>query len=199
VSRRRPVLARMARQKTRRPQLVRIALILALSPRQRHQPGLGLRRNRWLLARSGAVIKAPSTVHRPAPASMQRWTVYDARPPLTTAKKDGLRDKPASIAHAAPGSPASVRDRENARSNAQRPPLSIRHLKRSPPRCQMSLLVQISQTRNPPTYFQFHRCWPIDAAFHGIGRLVPKDHPQSLAFSARVAQLRQAIEGSPAE
>ena len=57
VSRRRPVLARMARQKTRRPQLVRIAVILGLVARQRHQPGFGLRCNRWLLARSGSVVK----------------------------------------------------------------------------------------------------------------------------------------------
>src|SRR6266481_940642 len=35
----------------------RLAVILGLVARQRHQPGFGLRCNRWLLARSGSVIK----------------------------------------------------------------------------------------------------------------------------------------------
>src|ERR1700716_506343 len=78
VSRRRPVLARMARQKTRRPQLVRIAVILGLVARQRHQPGLGLRRNRWLLARSGAVIKRHqrSISQRPLDAALDRLMMH---------------------------------------------------------------------------------------------------------------------------
>src|SRR5262245_36794209 len=57
VSRRRSVLARMASQKPRRPQLVRITVILGLVACHRHQPSLGLRCNRRLLARSGSVIE----------------------------------------------------------------------------------------------------------------------------------------------
>ena len=90
VSRRRPVLARMARQKTRRPQLVRIAVILGLVARQRHQRGLGLRRNRWLLARSGAVIKRRQRPigQRPLDATLDRLMVHAN--PLTNGKKDRL-------------------------------------------------------------------------------------------------------------
>ena len=40
----RNVLARMAGQQARRPQLMRIAVVLGLVARQRHQPGFGLRR-----------------------------------------------------------------------------------------------------------------------------------------------------------
>ena len=57
VSRGRCVLARMARQQPRRPQLVRIPVLLGLVACQRHQPGLGLQRNRRHLARSGPVIE----------------------------------------------------------------------------------------------------------------------------------------------
>ena len=74
VPRRRPVLARMARQKPRRPQLVRIAVILGLVARQRHQPGLGLRRDRWLLARSRSVIECRQRAigQRPFDAALYR-------------------------------------------------------------------------------------------------------------------------------
>jgi hypothetical protein len=54
---RRTVLARMARQKPRRPQFVRIAVLLGLVACQRYQPSLGLRRDRRLLARMGSVIE----------------------------------------------------------------------------------------------------------------------------------------------
>ncbi|MET4072706.1 hypothetical protein ABID58_007536, partial [Bradyrhizobium sp. S3.2.6] len=54
---RRPVFARMARQEPRRPQLMRIAMVFGLVTRQRHQPGFGLRRDRWLLAWSRTIIE----------------------------------------------------------------------------------------------------------------------------------------------
>src|ERR1700680_1804346 len=57
VSRRRPMLARMACQKARGPQFVRIAVLLGLVARQGNQPSLGLRRDGWLFARSRSVVE----------------------------------------------------------------------------------------------------------------------------------------------
>jgi hypothetical protein len=81
VSRGRCVLARMARQQPRRPQLVRIPVLLGLVACQRHQPGLGLQRNRRLLARSGPVIECRKRAvgHRPFDAAMVRDLVFDGK------------------------------------------------------------------------------------------------------------------------
>ena len=46
-----------ARQESRRPQLMWIAVVLRLVARQRHQPGFGLRRDGWFLARSRAIVE----------------------------------------------------------------------------------------------------------------------------------------------
>ena len=54
---RRPMFARMAGQEARRPQLVRIAVLLGLVARQGHQPCLGLGRDRRLLARSRTIVQ----------------------------------------------------------------------------------------------------------------------------------------------
>src|SRR6516162_5627038 len=53
----RRVLACMAGQQPRRPQLVRITVLLGLLTRQRHQPSPSLRRNRRLLAWSWPVVE----------------------------------------------------------------------------------------------------------------------------------------------
>ena len=68
------ILACMACQQPRRPQLVRIAVLLCLHTRQRHQPGLGLRRNRRLLARSGPVVERCQRAigYRPLDAALDR-------------------------------------------------------------------------------------------------------------------------------
>ena len=57
VPRRRSTLARMTGQKPRRPQLVRIAVLLGLIARQRYQPGFRFQRDRRLLARSRSVVE----------------------------------------------------------------------------------------------------------------------------------------------
>src|SRR5205814_8146106 len=57
MPRRRSVLARVARQEPRRPQLMWITVVLGLVARQRHQPGFGLRRDGWFLARSRAIVE----------------------------------------------------------------------------------------------------------------------------------------------
>src|SRR6516162_7698769 len=83
------VLARMAGQQPRRPQLVRIAMFLGLVARQRHQPGLGVRRNHRLFS---------------------RWT-----PSLCpTAKNDGFSRYASSIAARDTRLAGSLRDRERA-------------------------------------------------------------------------------------
>src|SRR5438128_1131469 len=77
------VLARMACQQPRRPQLVRIAVLLGLVARQRHQPSLGLRRDRRLLARSRTVIECRQWAvgHRPLDAALDRLMMDTKSPP----------------------------------------------------------------------------------------------------------------------
>jgi hypothetical protein len=87
VPRRRSVLACMTCQKPRRPQLMRIAVLLGLVARQRHQPGFRLRRNRWLLARSGSVIERHQRPigQRPFDAALDRLMMNSH--PLCDGKK----------------------------------------------------------------------------------------------------------------
>jgi len=68
------MLARMACQQPRRPQLMRIAVVLGLVASQRHQPSFGFRCNRWLLARSRSIIKCRERAvgHRPLDAALDR-------------------------------------------------------------------------------------------------------------------------------
>jgi hypothetical protein len=72
MPRRRAVLARMTCQQPCRPQLVRIAMLLGLVARQRHQPSLGLRRDRRLLAGSRSIIEGRQRAigHRPFDAAL---------------------------------------------------------------------------------------------------------------------------------
>src|SRR3981189_1967359 len=74
VPRHRSVLARMACQQPCRPQLMRIAVLPRLVARQRYQPSLGFRPDRWLLARSWSVIKCRQRAvgQRPLDASLHR-------------------------------------------------------------------------------------------------------------------------------
>src|SRR4030095_13614059 len=67
-------LARMACQQPCRPQLMRIAVLLGLVARQRHQPSLGLRRDRRLLARSRSLVEGRQRAigQRPLDAALNR-------------------------------------------------------------------------------------------------------------------------------
>src|SRR5262249_7212036 len=131
VSRRRSVLARMARQKTRRPQLVRIAVILGLVARQRHQPGLGLRCNRRLFARSGSVIERHQRPigQRPLDTALDRLMMHAH--PLTNGKK--RRALAISEKHLRTLHPAQFETAKRP-SSAQRPPFS------SPPQALAAML-----------------------------------------------------------
>src|SRR5215472_9567813 len=77
MPRRWSVLARMACQQPRRPQLVRIAVVLRFIARQGHQPSFGFRRDRRLLARSRSVVERCKRAigHRPFDAALDRLMV----------------------------------------------------------------------------------------------------------------------------
>jgi hypothetical protein len=72
------VLARVAGQKPRRPQFVRIAQLLGLPASQRHQPRLGLGRDRGLLARALAIIERRQWPkdHRSLDAALNRLMMH---------------------------------------------------------------------------------------------------------------------------
>ncbi len=78
VSGPRSMLAGMARQQSCRPQLVRMTVLLGLVARQRHQPGLGLRRDHRLLARSRPVVECCQRAvrHRPLDAALDRLMMH---------------------------------------------------------------------------------------------------------------------------
>ena len=66
------------RQKPCRPQFMRIAVLLGLVAGQRYQPGLGLRRDRRLFARSRSVIKCRKRAigHRSLDAALHRLMMH---------------------------------------------------------------------------------------------------------------------------
>jgi hypothetical protein len=96
------VLARTARQQPFRPQFVRIAVILGLVARQRHQPGLGLWRDRRLPARSRPVIESRQRTIGQCPLDTALNRLVIALPHKTM----GSLDKPEAFAPAPPGSQA---------------------------------------------------------------------------------------------
>jgi hypothetical protein len=173
MPRRRPVFARMARRESRRPQLMRIAVVLGLVTRQRHQPGFGLRRDGWLLARSRTIIEG-----------RQRAIGQCS---LDTALHRLMMD-PKSLAHRAerrifPIRQQHLRPRYPARQLSSRPRkrrqgrnLFIAHCQfdRSPPSChdtaprfadrKRGLRQQTIRSTNQPD---------PGCRFHGIDRLVP--------------------------
>src|SRR5262245_50676034 len=71
---RRSMLVRMAGQQPRRPQFVRIAVLLGFVARQRYQPGFGLGCDRRLFARPRSVIKGRQRAigHRPLDTTLDR-------------------------------------------------------------------------------------------------------------------------------
>ena len=74
VPRRRAVLACVTCQKPRRPQLMRIAVLLGLVARQRHQPGFGLRRDDWFFTRPWPILdrRQRPIAQRPLHAALNR-------------------------------------------------------------------------------------------------------------------------------
>ena len=103
---RRSALARMTCQQPRRPQLVRIAVLLGLVARQRHQPSLGFRRDRRLLARSRSVIECRQRAigQRPLDAALDRL-MMDAKSLSHRKERRLSRGRRAAFAPAPPGAP----------------------------------------------------------------------------------------------
>src|SRR6478672_3733882 len=111
---RRSALARMTGQKPRRPQLVRIAVLLGLIARQRYQPGFRFRRNRRLLARSRSVVEGCQRAIRQCPldAALDRLMMYAKS--LSHGKKRPLLAIGEQICARSTWRAASVLDRERA-------------------------------------------------------------------------------------
>ena len=104
-ARRRSVLARMAGEKPCRHNSCRIAVLLGLVARQRHQPGLGFRRDRRLRPRSVIECRKCAIGQRPFDAALHRLMMHPEFFPdrAKTMVSPGRR---AAFAHAPPGSPA---------------------------------------------------------------------------------------------
>jgi hypothetical protein len=85
---RRAVFARMACQQPRRPKLMRIAVFLGFVACQRYQPGFGLRRDRWFLARPRSIIECRQRAigERPLDAALYRL-MMDPKSPAHCAER----------------------------------------------------------------------------------------------------------------
>src|SRR3979490_121600 len=132
VTRCRSVLACVTCQKPRRPQLMRIAVLLGLVARQRHQPGFGLRCDDRFFARPWPIAQ------RPLHAALNRLMVNPNSLPHRHRTKDS-RDRPAASAPAIPGRPARFATaKEPSIFQSLRPSLPIRLLAALPPSCRSS-------------------------------------------------------------
>src|SRR5438477_11236097 len=89
VPRRRSVLACVTCQKPRRPQLMRIAVLLGLVARQRHQPGFGLRCDDRFFARPWPILdrRQPPIAQRPLHAALNRLMVNPNSLPHRTERR----------------------------------------------------------------------------------------------------------------
>ena len=155
VSRRRAMLARMAGQQPRRPQFVRVAVLLGLVARQRHQPGLGLRRDHRLLARSRSVVECRQRTigYRPLDAALNRLMMH------AKSSSHGKERRVLAIGqqHRCPRHPAR-RLGSRPRKSRQRFNLLLGHrqLDCLPPCCHdTNPRSDNLKTRNPRTRFQF--------------------------------------------
>ena len=131
---RRSMLASVAGEKPGRPQLVGIAEVLRLSARQRHQPRLGLQRDRRFPAGPRAIVERSQRAfgHGALDAALDGLMMQPERP--TNRKK--RRVFPIGQQYLRPLDPAcrfgsQLRDRSQLRCIR----ISERQFNRSPPRC----------------------------------------------------------------
>ena len=134
MSLRRSMLASMAGEKPGRPQFVGIAEILCLPARQRHQPCLGLQRDRRFPARARAIVERSQRAfgHGALDATLDGLMMQTQR--LTNRKK--RRVFPIGQQYPRPLDPACrfgsrLRDRSQLRCIR----ISERQFDRPPPRC----------------------------------------------------------------
>ena len=128
------MLAGMAGQKPRRPQFMRIAQFLRLAAGQRHQPRLGLDRDRRLLARARAIIERRQRAfgHGPLDAALDGLMMQPER--LAHRKK--RRVFPIGQQNPRPLDPARrFRSRPRYRPQLRHIRISERQFNRPPPRC----------------------------------------------------------------
>ena len=131
---RRSMLASVAGEKSGRPQLVGIAEVLRLSARQRHQPRLGLQRDRRFPAGARAIVERSQRAfgHGALDAALDGLMMQPERP--TDRKK--RRVFPIGQQYPRPLDPvcrfgSRLRDRSQLRCFR----ISKRQFNRSPPRC----------------------------------------------------------------
>src|SRR6266545_2247557 len=134
MPRRQPVFARMARQEPRCPQLMWMAVVLGLVARQRHQPGLGLRRDGWFLARSRAIVKSCQRAvgQRPLDTALHRLMMD----PNSLAHRAERRILPIRQQHLRPRHPArQLSSRSRKRHQGRNLVIAHCQFDRSPPSC----------------------------------------------------------------
>src|SRR5271168_1423846 len=134
MSLRRPMLASVAGQKSRRPQFVGIAEVLRLSARQRHQPSLGLQRDRRFPAGARAIVERSHRAfgHGAFDAALDRLMMQSERP----AYRKKRRALPIGQQYPCPLDPACrLGSRLRYRSQLPRIRISERQFNRPPPRC----------------------------------------------------------------
>src|SRR6516165_7607834 len=157
----------MARQQPRRPQLVRITMIFGLVARQRHQPSLGLWRNRRLRARTRPVIQGGQRAigKRSLDAAFDSLMMHTNLLP-DSKERGGLTVREQ---HLRPLHPTH-RLRSRARNNCEVLNFFVGHRQfdRLPPSCHVATPRMIKHKRGiHERAARFHYC-----PFHGIGRLV---------------------------
>jgi hypothetical protein len=134
MSLRRSMLASVAGEKPGRPQFVGIAEVLRLPARQRHQPCLGLQRDRRFPAGARAIVECSHRAfgHGALDATLDGLMMQSERP--TDRKK--RRVFPIGQQYPRPFDPARrLRSRLRYRSQLRRIRISERQFNRPPPRC----------------------------------------------------------------
>ena len=129
VPRRRSVLACVTCQKPRRPQLMRIAVLLGLVARLRHQPGFGLRRDDRFFARPWPILdrRQRPIGQRPLHTALNRLMVDpDALPHRTERRTLAIGRR--RLRPRYPARRLGPRPRKSRQSSISRPSLPIRLL-----------------------------------------------------------------------
>ncbi len=203
MSFRRSVLAGVAGEKPRRPQLVGIAEVLRLPARQRHQPCLGLQRDRRFPAGARAIVERSHRAfgHGPLDAALDGLMMQPERP--TYRKK--RRVFPIGQQYPRPLDPARrFRSRLRDRSQLRHIRISERQFNRPPPRCHDLPPRSILGTRGRIEETQkTQKKSPNYDNFHGIDRLVSvhidvfgRELPIERA-GRRIGLLAPALTGNP--
>ena len=182
----RPMLARVASQKPRRPQFVGIAEVLGLAAGERDQPCLGLGGDRRLLARPRTIVERRHRTigQRPLDAALDGLMMHPQSP---THRKE-RRVFPVGQQHPRPLDPARrLRSRAGNRAQRRQILLANRQFDRPPqPRHDLKTRFRIKAARlqamsgkmNPAHMSKYPPAkpgalglWPLEAAVSSLTRL----------------------------